>query len=30
VAYALAMSELDAVIGGDLTHAVDTGPCLRD
>jgi S1-C subfamily serine protease len=29
VAYALAMSELDAVLQSDLTHEVDTGPCLR-
>jgi S1-C subfamily serine protease len=28
VAYALAMSELDAVLAGDLTREVDTGPCL--
>jgi S1-C subfamily serine protease len=28
VAYALAMSELEAVLAGDLTHEVDTGPCL--
>jgi hypothetical protein len=30
VAYALAMSELDAVLQSDLTRTVDTGPCLRD
>lgn len=29
VAYALAMSELEAVLAGDLTREVDTGPCLR-
>lgn len=29
VSYALAMSELDAVLDGDLTRDVDTGPCLR-
>jgi S1-C subfamily serine protease len=29
VAYALAMSELDAVAAGDLSQEVDTGPCLR-
>ena len=29
VAYALAMSELDAVLAGDLSTAVDTGPCLQ-
>ncbi len=30
VAYALAMSEVDAVAGpADLTDEVDTGPCLR-
>ncbi len=29
VAYALAMSELDAVASGRLTDEVDTGPCLR-
>jgi S1-C subfamily serine protease len=29
VAYALSMSELDAVLQADLTHEVDTGPCLR-
>ena len=28
VAYALAMSELDAVLAGDLSQPVDTGPCL--
>jgi S1-C subfamily serine protease len=28
VAYALARSELDAVLAGDLTREVDTGPCL--
>jgi S1-C subfamily serine protease len=29
VAYALDMSELDAVLAGDLSASVDTGPCLR-
>ena len=29
VAYALAMEELDPVLGGDLSSPVDTGPCLR-
>ena len=29
VAYALAMSELDAVLAGNLGAEVDTGPCLR-
>lgn len=29
VAYALAMSEVDAVANGPLTDEVDTGPCLR-
>jgi len=29
VAYALDISELDAVLGGDLSRPVDTGPCLR-
>jgi S1-C subfamily serine protease len=29
VAYALAMSEVDAVASGPLTDEVDTGPCLR-
>jgi S1-C subfamily serine protease len=29
VAYALAMSELDAVLAGNLATEVDTGPCLR-
>jgi S1-C subfamily serine protease len=28
VAYALAMSELEAVLAGDLSQPVDTGPCL--
>jgi S1-C subfamily serine protease len=28
VAYALAMEELDAVLAGDLSRPVDTGPCL--
>jgi S1-C subfamily serine protease len=28
VAYALAMSELEAVLAGDLSRPVDTGPCL--
>ena len=28
VAYALAMEELDAVLAGDLSQPVDTGPCL--
>ena len=28
VAYALAMSEVDAVLAGNLTEKVDTGPCL--
>ncbi|HJR26782.1 MAG TPA: MarP family serine protease [Acidimicrobiales bacterium] len=29
VAYALAISELEAVLAGDLSSAVDTGPCLQ-
>jgi S1-C subfamily serine protease len=29
VAYALAMEELEAVLAGDLSQPVDTGPCLR-
>jgi S1-C subfamily serine protease len=29
VAYALAMSELEAVLAGDLSRPVDTGPCLH-
>ena len=29
VAYALAMSELEAVLAGDLSQPVDTGPCLE-
>jgi S1-C subfamily serine protease len=29
VAYALATSELDAVLAGNLSQEVDTGPCLR-
>ncbi len=29
VAYALAMTELDAVLAGDLSTPVDTGPCLQ-
>jgi S1-C subfamily serine protease len=29
VGYALALSELDAVLAGNLSAPVDTGPCLR-
>lgn len=29
VAYALDIEELEAVLAGDLTHEVDTGPCLQ-
>jgi hypothetical protein len=29
VAYALDVEELRPVLAGDLSHPVDTGPCLR-